>query len=106
MPYKWETQKMKVAKEDDKRIKLTNEQKDEIRHRYLTEGIGQRPLAKEYNVSRSTIQLIVNPETEKAVKERRKAHSKDYAVTKEENAKIVRDFRRRKNELYLQGKLK
>lgn len=40
-------------------VKLTTAQVLEIRRRYRTEGISQQALAKDYDVSRSTVGLIV-----------------------------------------------
>ena len=60
MPYK--SEKIKLAPHQDRRRKLTEEQKEEIRAIYKTGVCGTRPLAKQFGVSRSTIQVIVNPQ--------------------------------------------
>lgn len=49
----------------DRRQKLTPEQRVEIFHRYHTEKLSQRQLAREYGVSRRLVTFIVNPENEK-----------------------------------------
>ena len=103
MPYK--SEKIKLSPTQDRRRKLTDEQKEEIKKLYSTGLIGQRPLAKQFGVSRSIIQLIVNPERAKAVKERGKEHWRDYRPSKEEWAKTMREYRRYKQELYLKGEL-
>lgn len=103
MPYK--SEKLKLTETQDRRRKLTEEQKEAIKRIYAEGQVGQRPLAKQFGVSRSTIQLIVNPERAKAVKERRKEHWRDYRPTKEEWAATVREHRRYKQELYLKGEL-
>ena len=59
MPYKAE--KIKLSETQDRRRKLTEKQKEEIRAIYATGVCGARPLAKKFGVSRSTIQIIVNP---------------------------------------------
>ena len=64
-------------------------------------GVGTRPLAKQFGVSRKTIQLIVNPEIKRKQDERIKKHWKDYRPTKEERAAIMREHRKYKQQLYL-----
>lgn len=53
----------------DRRQKLIPEQRAEIFHRYMTEDVSQRQLAREYGVSRRLITFIVNPEREKRNRE-------------------------------------
>ena len=103
MPYKSST--IKLSETQDRRRKLTDEQKEEIKRIYAEEKVGQRPLAKQFGVSRSTIQLIVNPERAKTVKERIKKHWRDYRPSKEDWAKTIREHRHYKQELYLKGEL-
>ena len=59
MPYK--SEKIKLSETQDRRRKLTEKQKEEIRAIYATGVCGARPLAKQFGVSRKTIQVIVNP---------------------------------------------
>ena len=103
MPYK--SERIKLSESQDRRRKLTDEQKEEIKKLYATGLVGQRPLAKQFGVSRSTIQLIVNPERAKTVKERVKEHWRDYRPSKEEWAETIREHRRYKQQLYLKGEL-
>ena len=104
MPYKAE--KIKLSETQDRRRKLTEKQKEEIKAIYATGVCGTRPLAKQFGVSRSTIQIIVNP----AIKQRRHDYVannwRKYRGTKEEWAKTQREHRHYKNELYLKGELK
>ena len=103
MPYK--SEKIKLSPEQDRRRKLTEEQKKEIRKIYESGVCGTRPLAKQFGVSRSTIQIIVNPNRAEYVKRRQKEHWRDYRPPKEEWAKIMREHRHYKQELYLNGEL-
>lgn len=103
MPYK--SEKIKLAPCQDRRRKLTEEQKDEIRRIYKTGVCGTRPLAKQFGVSRSLIQIIVNPVRAESIKQRRKEHWRDYRPSKEEWAATVREHRHYKQELYLKGEL-
>lgn len=104
MPYK--SEKLKLSETQDRRRKLTSEQKDEIRRIYATGTCGTRPLAKQFGVSRSLIVYIVNPKRAEAVRERNKNHWRDYQKTKEERKEIVKKTRRYKQELFLKGELK
>lgn len=102
MPYKCESKSLGVY---DRRRKLTEDQKEEIKVLY-ERGLGsQRSLARKFGVSRSTIAILVNPKRAEKVKERIKEHWKDYKQTKEEHAKSIRDLRRYKYKLYKEGKI-
>lgn len=46
MPYK--SEKIKLPKQYDRRIKLTNQQRDEIKEKYVSGIQSQRALAQEY----------------------------------------------------------
>ena len=103
MPYK--SERIKLAPTQDRRRKLTDEQKEEIKKLYATGLIGQRPLAEKFGVNRSLIQVIVNPEIAEKKKQRIKEHWRDYRPSKEEWAKTIREHRHYKQELYLKGEL-
>lgn len=103
MPYK--SEKLKLSETQDRRRRLTDEQKEEIKKLYATGLVGQRPLAKQFGVSRSLIQIIVNPEIAEKKKQRIKEHWRDYRPSKEEWAETIREHRRYKQELYLKGEL-
>ena len=68
MPYK--SEKIKLPPEKDRRRKLTDDQKEQIKSIYAEGGVGTRLLAKQFGVSRKTIQLIVNPEIKRKQDER------------------------------------
>ena len=76
----------------DRRQKLTPFQKAEIFHRYMTEAVSQRQLAREYGVSRRLITFIVNPE--RVYKYDRKKHTEN-----------IRNHRRYKQRLFQEGKI-
>lgn len=106
MPYKHEYTKTKIKKEDDKRIKLTDQERKEIKKLYNV--LSQRQLAKMFNVSRRLIQFIGNPEKYKHNLELRKnridllgqIYYKKYKHTKQ-----MQKHRRYKQELYKKGRL-
>lgn len=107
MPYK--SEKIKIANtEYDRRIKLTEEQRKEIREKYATGTVGHRPLAKEYGVSRSLIRYVVDEEKYEKSKAYFRERRKDgrYNKSKEENNKIMKERRKYKQKLYLEGKIR
>lgn len=104
MPYISSTKKLN--EQQDRRRKLSEAQKREILRLYGTGMFSQRKLANRFKVSRSTIQIIVNPKRAEAVSRRIKEHWKDYMPDKEERARITREHRRYKQELFLKGELK
>lgn len=67
MPYK--SEKIKLNGLQDRRRKLTDDQKEQIKRIYATGVCGTRPLAKEFGVSRSTIQAIVSPARAESLRE-------------------------------------
>lgn len=103
MPFK--SEKIKLPPEYDRRRKLSDEQKDEIKHKYSTGVNSLNSLAKEYNVSKKTILLIVNPESARKNREHNKEHWKDYQATKEERNATTREHRAYKNKLHKEGKI-
>ena len=103
MPYKAE--KIKLPEKYDRRRKLTEEQKQEIKDKYSTGFYSLNDLAKEYSVCKKTILLIVNPESKRKSDQRIKDHWRDYSGTKEERAKTVKEHRHYKHELYKSGKI-
>ena len=104
MPYK--SEKIKLQGLQDRRRKLEDYQYDEIKHKYATGLYSQRALVKEYNVSRSLISIIVNPERAEAVKQRIKEHWRDYQTFGVEHNAVIRKTRTYKQELYVKGDLK
>jgi hypothetical protein len=89
----------------DRRRRLTDQDKDKIRELYATGKYGHRPLARMFHVSRSLIRIVVDPDCAKRVKDRFKAHWKDYAKkrTKEMHAAAIRNVRNYKYGLYKAG---
>ena len=104
MPYK--SEKIKLQGLQDRRRKLEDWQREEIKHKYATGLFSLNQLASEYHVSKKLILLIVNPESKRKSDERIKEHWKDYQKTGEEHNEVVREHRRYKQKLYKEGKLK
>ena len=68
MPYKFQTQKIKLPAGKDRRVKLSEEDKQQIRTLHLA-GIGIREIARRYQdqCSRRLIQFVLFPERLKTV---------------------------------------
>ena len=97
---------IKLNELQDRRRKLTDEQKQDIKRLYSSGTYSLRKLAKRFGVDKSTILIIVNPHRAKEVKRRIKEHWRDYVPSKKQKAEITREHRRYKQELYLKGELK
>lgn len=104
MPYK--SEKIIIAgSQHDKRRKLSEEQKDQIIA--LRGTITQRKCAEQFGVSRRTVQFLWFPEKLEANKQCRQARGgwRQY-YNKSEWAETMRNHRRYKQDLYLEGKIK
>lgn len=104
MPYK--SEKIKLKGLQDRRKRLTDEQRNEIRELYGTGQYSLNNLADRFNVSKKTILLIVNKDSAEKAKQYRKEHWKDWKQTKEEHNESIKNTRRYKHELYKNGELK
>jgi len=102
MPYKHINYKLKS--ENDRRIKLTKEERQEIRDNYGK--ISQRKLASAYCVSRRLIQFIGDPEKHKhnLLMRAIRGGSKIY-YKKSKHTIAMKKHRRYKQYLYLLGEL-
>lgn len=105
MPYIHEVNHIKLVGLQDRRRKLTDEQKAEI-IRLRDDGWSLMKLAKEFDVSKKSILLIVNPESKAKNDKYIKDNWRKFQKTKEKNAEAVRKTRLYKQELFLKGELK
>ena len=87
---------------------LTDAQKQEIRELYAKGDVGTRPLARMFGCSRSLVCIIVNADRAQKVRDRLKAHWRDYArkYGKAKHAAAMRNTRNYKYKLYRKGQLK
>lgn len=104
MPYK--SEKIKLKGLQDRRKRLTDEQRKEIKELYGTGFYSLNDLAKRFNVSKKTILLIVNDESAERAKQYRKEHWKDWQRKGEEHNEAIKKTRYYKHQLYKDGKLK
>jgi len=79
----------------DLRVKLTPEQKAEIKNRYDSGEKNRNKLAAEFGVSRGTINFIVKPEQLMRFKEKKKGRWKEWYTT-EKASEWKRNFRARR----------
>lgn len=105
MSYIHETNHIKLIGLQDRRRKLTDEQKAEIIH-LRDEGWSLMKLAKQFEVSKKLVLLIVNPESKAKNDDYIKEHWKDFQQTREERNEAVKNTRRHRQELFLKGELK
>ena len=103
MPYK--SEKIKLKGLQDRRKRLTDEQRNEIEKLYGTGSYSLNDLAKKFNVSKKTILLIINKDSAEKAKQYRKEHWKEWQRLGEERNAAVRDYRKYKQSLYNDGKL-
>ncbi|MBD3249928.1 hypothetical protein GF336_07820 [Candidatus Woesearchaeota archaeon] len=98
MPYKFETDKIKLPKGKDRRVKLTEEERVKIKKLYGK--ISQRKLARAFHVSRRLIQFIGDPDKYKQDLQRR-AERGGSAIyyDREKHTKAMRKHRRYKQKI-------
>lgn len=104
MPYK--SEKIKLEGLQDRRKRLTDKQKEDIKELYGTGLYSLNDLAKKFGCSKKTVLLIVNPESAEKAKQYRKEHWREWQRKGEEWNETVREHRKYKHELYKEGKLK
>ena len=104
MPYK--SEKIKLNGLQDRRKRLTDKQREEIKELYGTGHYSLNDLAKRFNVSKKTVLLIVNKDSAEKAKQYRKEHWKEWQRVGDEHNQAIRNTRKYKHKLYKEGKLK
>lgn len=106
MPYKSERIKIEGTVYDRRR-KLTEVQKEEIRLLRRQTGLSYNKIAERYGVSKRMIMFVVDPEKYAVAREQFKERQREgrYQVSREERASIVREHRRYKQGLHKEGKI-
>lgn len=104
MPYK--SEKIKLKGLQDRRKRLTDEQRADIKELYGTGHYSLNDLAKKFKVSKKSILLIVNKESAARAKQYRKEHWKEWQRKGEEHNRAISNTRKYKQKLYKEGKLK
>lgn len=103
MPFK--SQSIKLQGLQDRRKKLTDEQRITIREMYSTGKWSLNQLAQKFFVSKKTILLIVNPSSAERAREYSRENWKEFQAPKEKRTIATREHRRYKQDLYVRGKL-
>lgn len=105
MPFKFDKVSINNPKHD-KRYKLTEEDKKNIVEEYKTGLISTRGLATKYNVSRRTIQFVLDPEKKEVVKKQFAERQKDGRYyDKDKHKDYMRKHREHKKDLVEKGLL-
>lgn len=105
MPYKFEDTPINNPNHD-KRVKLTDDDRESIREEYATGMFSQRDLAKKYGVSRRLITFVLDPEKEERAKQQFAERQKDGRYyDREKHNEYMRNHRSHKKELWEQGLL-
>lgn len=106
MPYKSEQKNLLIPRELKRSVKLSEQDKIEIVEIRKKTGLSYNKIAKQFDVSKTRVMQICNPEMEarhiKQYKERQK-DGRYYDRTK--HSEYVRKHRRYKKLLYQTGKL-
>lgn len=103
MPFK--SEKIKLTELNDRRRKLTDDQIAEIKRIRETTGAGWRTIAKQFGVSKQTVRFHCDD----AFKSKRHEYNarmwKTHNYGKEYRARTMREHRRYKQKLFVEGKL-
>lgn len=93
---------LKLPPEYDRRRKLMDKDYEDIKKLYA-DGFTQGEIARKYNVSKSAIERVLNPNIKLYRQKYMKEHRYLYARSKEENNEIKKERRRYKRDLYEKG---
>lgn len=97
--------KIKLPQQHDRRVKLLDDDKELIKELYATGQYSLNQLARQFNVSKKTILLIVNTNSKKKNDDYIKAHWKEYQQDKDDHRLAIKKTREHKRELLKQGKI-
>jgi transposase-like protein len=98
-------QSLKYIGLQDRRRKLTDEQRAEILKIRQETGAGYRTIARQFNVSRSLVRIVCDPVAAARVSARMAEHWREYKMSKKEKRERMRALRARKYDLYKRGQL-
>jgi DNA invertase Pin-like site-specific DNA recombinase len=100
MPYK--SSKIIIEKsKHDRRIKLTDDDRQLIREIYAEGVLGYQKIANIFNVSKRTVYWVINPEKKaKNLELRKQRGGSSQYYDKEKHKEYMKDHRRYKHELF------
>lgn len=93
MPYKVDTDRIKLSDTQDRRRKITDVQREEICTLYEN-GHSIRSIARQYGVYPRTISIICKPETLATLREYTREHWREFQQPKEQRTAATRETRR------------
>lgn len=100
MPFKFETDKIKLPIENDRRVKLPVEKHQDIRDLYSTGTLSYKKIAEMYGVSKSLIIQVVNPDIALKKREQYMERRKDGRYyQREKHTKQMREHRNYKQSI-------
>lgn len=106
MPYKSDKKGILIPRELKRNIKLSLEEREEIKRIRREEGVSYQKIANAFGVSKRLVIFICNPDIAEKAKERLKeAKRQGKYYYKHKNTAAVRETRRYKHKLYNDGKL-
>lgn len=106
MPYKFETDKLKIPRAKDKRVKLSLEDREVVKYLYNSGQHSQRQLAAMFGVSRRLITYYIDDNKLQQHKENSALRRKDGRYyDKDKHRNNVKNYRNNKNKLYKKGVL-
>ena len=98
--------KLKIKREDDRRIKLNEAERTKIAELYKGGGYSIRELARMFGVSARLVGFCVHPDKLERSKELYKERRKDGRYYDKDKWRVQnREHRRYKQRLFLEGKL-
>lgn len=105
MPYKID--KMSIGDpKNDKRVKLTVEDRENIRLEYAQGGTSHNKLAQKYGVSKRLVQFVLSPEKQIVAKQQFAERQKDGRYyDKDKHKEYTKKHRNYKKELHAKGLL-
>lgn len=101
MPYKYIYEHVRLPKGTDRRVRLTDEEREDIKELHFVKGWGVRKIARTYShVSRRLIQFVLFPDRLKVVADNAK-NKKAWLIyyDKEKHTKAMREHRRYKQSI-------
>ena len=105
MPYK--SEKIKLPKELDRRIKISDEIRESVKTLYYQDGYSMRKIGRELKIDRTSVRNILFPEKyqEQLKRHKKEKHWQRY-YDKDKHAQSIREYRRYKQKLFLSGQIK
>lgn len=102
MPFKFEYRKIRLPEGKDRRLKIPKEKHQEIKDLYATGTISYRKIGEMYDVSKSLIIQIVNPDIAEKKRNQFRERRKDGRYYDKEKSTIqIREHRKYKQSVLI-----